>query len=99
MRPAGRYSERLAGPEPSTGDRIRPRLQGSSQKLKHFFQAASIPPWLRSCIPVLEWDHEPVALGDWVIGHHLQDWLQENGLEYRWEPADPVLTRLRSDCR
>ncbi len=81
------------------GDRIRPRAHGSSQKLKHFYQAASIPPWLRPGIPVLEWDGEPVALGDWVLGHRLQDWLLENGLEFRWEPTDPVLERLHADCQ
>jgi tRNA(Ile)-lysidine synthase len=81
------------------GDRIRPRAHGSSQKLKHFYQAASIPPWLRAGIPVLEWDGEPVALGDWVLGHRLQEWLSENGLEYRWEPTDPMLERLRADCQ
>jgi len=81
------------------GDRIRPRAEGGSQKLKHFFQAASVPPWLRPGIPVLEWDGEPVALGDWIIGHRLQEWLLEHGLEYCWEPADPVLARVHSDCR
>ncbi|MEJ2322998.1 MAG: tRNA lysidine(34) synthetase TilS, partial [Gammaproteobacteria bacterium] len=81
------------------GDRIRPRSDGSSQKLKHFFQVAAVPPWLRPGIPVLEWDGEAVALGDWVLGHRLREWLQENELEYTWEPIDPVLARLRSDCR
>ena len=80
------------------GDRIRLQAQGGSQKLKHFFQAASIPPWLRPGVPVLDWNGEPVALGDWVVGHRLRDWLLEHGLHYAWEPADPVLARLRSDC-
>ena len=80
------------------GDRIRLRPNGPSQKLKDFFQAAAVPPWLRPGVPVLEWDGEPVALGDWVLGHRLQDWLLESGLEYCWEPGDPVLARLRSDC-
>jgi tRNA(Ile)-lysidine synthase len=81
------------------GDRIRPRPDGASQKLKHFFQAAAVPPWLRPGIPVLEWDGQPVALGDWVLGHRLRDWLLENRLDYTWEPTDPLLSRLRSDCR
>jgi len=80
-------------------DRIRPMPNGPSRKIKHFFQSASIPPWLRPGIPVLEWDGEPVALGDWVLGHRLQIWLVENKLEYSWQPADPVLARLRSDCQ
>jgi len=81
------------------GDRIRLHPHSSSQKLKHFFQAASVPPWLRAGVPVLQWDGEPVALGDWIIGHRLQNWLLERGLEYSWKPADPVLARLQSDCQ
>jgi len=80
-------------------DRIRLRPQGPSQKLKQLFQAASIPPWLRAGVPVLEWDGEPVALGDWVLGPRLQSWLAENDLEYRWNPADPVLVRVRADSQ
>jgi tRNA(Ile)-lysidine synthase len=80
------------------GDRIRLQATGSRQKIKHLFQAAAIPPWLRSAVPVLEWEGEPVALGDCILGHRLRDWLVENRLQYEWRPADPVLARLRSDC-
>jgi tRNA(Ile)-lysidine synthase len=82
-----------------SGDRIRLLPDGPSYKLKQFFRSAMIPPWLRSGIPVLEWDGEPVALGDWVIGYRLQNWLLENGLKYQWRPSDPVLSRIRSDCQ
>lgn len=81
------------------GDRIRTLESGPSRKLKQFFQTASIPPWLRLGIPVLYWDDEAVALGDWVIGHRLQWWLMENGLELEWKPADHVLARVRRDCQ
>ena len=79
------------------GDRIRPLAHGPSRKIKQFFQAAFIPPWLRSGIPVLEWEGEPAALGDWVIGHRLQAWLLENELQLEWRPVNPVLMRLRND--
>lgn len=82
-----------------SGDRIRLLPHGPNQKLKQFFQSAFIPPWLRSGIPVLEWDGKPVALGDWVIGHRLQNWLFKHNLEYQWRPADPVLSRVRTDCQ
>jgi len=82
-----------------SGDRIRPVLHGPSRKLKQFFRSAMIPPWLRSGIPVLEWEGEPVALGDWVIGHRLQAWLFENDLKYQWCPSDPVFGRVRTDCQ
>ena len=81
------------------GGRIRPVEGGPSRKLKQFFQAASIPPWLRLGIPVLYWDDEPVALGDWALGHRLQWWLTENDLELEWKPADSVLTRVRKECQ
>jgi tRNA(Ile)-lysidine synthase len=81
------------------GDRIRMVPNGPSYKIKELFRAAVIPPWLRSGIPVLEWDGEPVALGDWVIGHRLEGWLFENDLKYQWRPSDPVLGRVRTDCQ
>jgi tRNA(Ile)-lysidine synthase len=81
------------------GDRIRELPHGPSRKIKQLFQAAFIPPWLRSGIPVLVWDDEPVALGDWAIGHRLQAWLFENNLDYEWKPVDPVLARLRGDSQ
>ena len=81
------------------GDRIRPVEGGPSRKLKLLFQAASIPPWLRLGIPVLYWDDEAVALGDWILGHRLSCWLADNGLELQWKPADPVLERVRRDCQ
>lgn len=85
--------------EREPGDRIRLVEQGPSQKIKHFFQLTSIPPWLRSGIPVMEWDGEAVALGDWVIGHRLQEWLIEHDLDYEWQPTDPVLARIRSESQ
>lgn len=81
------------------GDRFRPQRNGSSRKIKHLFQAATVPPWLRPGIPLLEWDGEPVALGDWLLAPRLQDWLHNNGLDYRWQPDDPVLDRLRRDSQ
>ena len=79
--------------------RIRPIEAGPSRKIKTYFQSASVPPWLRLGIPVLYWDDEPVALGDWAQGHRLWQWLAENGLELEWQPADPVLARVRRDCQ
>ncbi len=81
------------------GDRIRLLPNGPSHKIKQFFQSAFVPPWLRSGVPVLEWDGEPVALGDWVLNQRLQAWLFENNLEYRWQPADTILARVRADCQ
>jgi len=83
----------------TSGDRIRPLPHGPSRALKYFFRSATVPPWLRPGIPVLEWDGEAVALGDWVLGHRFQSWLLENNLKYQWRPSDPVLGRVRTDCQ
>jgi hypothetical protein len=54
---------------------------------------------LRLGIPLLYWDDEPVALGDWVLGHRLQDWLGGNGLTLEWQPVDPALRFVRDRCK
>lgn len=94
-----------AGPPPnwrvgprSGGERIRARPGGPGRSLKQLFQECGIPPWMRASIPVLYWEDEAVALGDWVIAPRLQRWLAANGLRYRWRPAHPLLIKLQSDC-
>jgi len=80
------------------GERIRLHDQGVRRKLKDLFRESAIPPWLRSSIPVLYWDSEAVAIGDWVISHRLQNWLDTHDVEYCWEPGAPLLSDLRSAC-
>lgn len=81
------------------GDRLRLLPNGPNHRLKQLFQSVFVPPWLRAGVPVLEWDGEPVALGDWVIGYRLKAWLFEHELEYEWRPGSPVLARIRADCQ
>ena len=80
------------------GERIRLHHQGVRRKLKDLFRESAIPPWLRSSIPVLYWQGEAVAIGDWIIAQRLQNWLDQQEVEYRWEPASPLLSDLRSTC-
>ncbi len=80
------------------GKRIRLHDQGVRRKLKDLFRESAIPPWLRSSIPVLYWDGEAVAIGDWIFAHRLQNWLDTHAVEYRWEPGLPLLSELRSAC-
>ena len=80
------------------GERIRLHDQGVRRKLKDLLRESAIPPWLRSSIPVLYWDGEAVAIGDWIIAHRLQHWLDTHDVEYHWEPGSPLLSELRSAC-
>ena len=83
----------------AAGSRLRAFSDGPSRRIKHILRESGIPPWLRLGIPVLYWDDEPAALGDWVLGHRLQWWLTENELELEWKPADSVLSRVRKECQ
>jgi tRNA(Ile)-lysidine synthase len=80
------------------GDRMQLHPDGPKRKIKHLFQESAVPPWLRSSVPILYWDGEVAAVGDWLFGQRLKIWLDENKAEYHWRPLDPVLTRLQSDC-
>ena len=80
------------------GGKIRMWEKGNRQTLKEMFRLSGIPPWMRAAIPVLYWDGEPVAIGDWIITQKMKSWLDSEHLEYRWHPADSVLLELQSSC-
>lgn len=78
------------------GSKIRLRQNGGRTTLKELYRQSGTPPWLRPAIPVLYWDDEAVAIGDWMIAEKMKNWLNSNSLDYRWHPADPLLIELRS---
>ena len=80
------------------GGRIRLREQAARRKLKDLFRESGIPPWMRAGIPVLYWDGEAVAVGDWLIAHRLHNWLKTNELDYIWKAGTPLLCELQSAC-
>jgi tRNA(Ile)-lysidine synthase len=80
------------------GGKIRWRAQGKRQAMKELLRRSGFPPWMRASIPVLYWDGEAVAIGDWVIADRMKSWLELNHLEYRWRPYDSLLAELRSAC-
>ncbi len=80
------------------GARIRLRAKGPRHKLKELYRQSGMPPWMRAAIPVLYWDDEAVAVGDWFIAGKLKNWLRAHHLNYRWHPTDPLLSKLRSAC-
>jgi tRNA(Ile)-lysidine synthase len=77
------------------GARIRLNDLAPRRTLKHCFRASSVPPWLRSAIPVLYWEGEPVAVGDWLVADRLKKWLQSNGVTYAWHPMHPLLLDIQ----
>ena len=80
------------------GEKIRLRAGGKRRTLKELLRLSGFPPWMRSSIPVLYWDGEAVAIGDWIMAERMKSWLDLNHLEYRWQPSDPLLVELRSAC-
>jgi len=80
------------------GGRIALHEQGARRKLKDLFRESAIPPWMRASIPVLYWDGEAVAAGDWLIAYRLKNWLETNELDYVWKAGTPLLAELQSSC-
>jgi tRNA(Ile)-lysidine synthase len=80
------------------GDGLQLNRDGPRRKIRRLLQECAIPPWLRQCIPVLCWEGEPVAVGDWMLAPRLREWLQQQDATYRWLPTDPLLAKLQSDC-
>jgi tRNA(Ile)-lysidine synthase len=87
---------------------IRPRTGGESirikghdqhKKIKHVFQELDVPPWLRPVVPLLWWDEELAAVGDWFLSSRLQQFLSEHKTSLRWQPKDSAIRYLREACR
>ncbi|MDT8320011.1 MAG: tRNA lysidine(34) synthetase TilS [Xanthomonadales bacterium] len=90
----GSWSVRARSP----ADRLQLHQDRPRRPAKDLFQSSGVPPWLRSCVPILCWDGEPSALGDWLISAKLHAWLTENRQTLRWQPSNPLLARLRQDA-
>ena len=80
------------------GEKIRLYPGGPSRKLKKVMQELPIPPWQRTSIPILSWEGETVAVGDWLLAPRLAAWLGQSGLGVRWSPTDPSLVDTRHLC-
>lgn len=69
------------------------------QSLKNLFQSASIPVWLRNCIPLTLVDNQLAAIGDWALSTTFASWLTENHVKFRWQPDAPILQFLARQQR
>lgn len=49
------------------GETLRPRPAGPTRLVKHLFQEADIPPWQRSCWPLLWWENRLVAVAGLAV--------------------------------
>ena len=78
------------------GARMTQHTGGPRRKLKELMRECGLPPWLRSAVPVLYWQGEVAALGDWLLSARLQHWLSDSGLVYTWQPNHPLLCKLQS---
>ncbi len=69
------------------GERLRPAGQPQSQRLKHLFQQAGIPPWERARTPLLFLGDELVAVaGQWVSASFAAQ-LRRNALALSWQQS------------
>jgi tRNA(Ile)-lysidine synthase len=66
------------------------------RKLKDLMRLSGIPTWLRHSIPVLYWNDQLAAVGDWMLSAELKFFLSENSMTYKWLPSHPLLSKLQS---
>lgn len=78
------------------GARMMQRTGGPRRKVKELMRECGLPPWLRPAVPVLYWQGEAAALGDWLFSARLQRWLSDSSLVYTWQPNHPLLCKLQS---
>lgn len=64
------------------------------QSLKNLFQSASIPFWLRDCIPLTLIGDELAAVGDWAISQTFASWQSQNHVKFNWQPNAEILQYL-----
>ena len=78
-----------AGPDPRQGgERIRLPGREHSHALKDCLQAAGLPPWERSRLPLLRDPHgEVLAAGDAILSARLDTWCQSHATRLRWHGA------------
>jgi len=81
------------------GERIQVHPGGQHRSIKDLYREAGIPPWLRPSIPLLHRDGATLAAGDMVISPELNEWLNRSQSSFRWQPADPLLKFVHSQCR
>ena len=67
------------------GERLRLPGRVHSHALKHLLQDTGVPPWLRTCMPLLsDAGGELLAAGDRLLSARLHDWLQARGARLEW---------------
>jgi len=96
MTGTGQHACASLGIELTVGSRLQSpdaniSLGGHHRRLKHLFQAAAIPPWLRNSIPLSRLDGELVAIGDWCFNEAFSARMSEHGIALNWHPEHPLL--------
>lgn len=69
---------------------------GCHRQMKELLRLLGIPPWLRDSVPILYWEGQVAAVGDWLIGPRLRQLLEAESASYHWNPRHPLLRKLQS---
>ncbi len=81
------------------GERIHICSSGHHKNVKDILREAGIPPWLRPSVPLLYTQENMLAVGDLVISTCLDKWLDKNQSRLSWQPTDPLLRFVHSQCQ
>ena len=81
------------------GDRLRAAPERPSRRLKKWFSASPLPPWLRGFVPIVGGRETVSAVGDVVLDADLAQRLRRSGRQLCWQPANPGLAWAWDRCR
>lgn len=73
------------------GERLRPQGHAHTRPLKHLFQEAAIPPWIRGQTPLIYLGDELVAVAGFWIAHGHAAEPGEEGLSFVFRPRSQSL--------
>ncbi|MDO9049935.1 MAG: tRNA lysidine(34) synthetase TilS [Methylotenera sp.] len=69
------------------GERFKPNVLRPTRTLKHLLQEASIPPWVRSHLPLVYWQDTLAYVPGIGVASGLQAGFNEIGLEIIWQDS------------
>ncbi|GAB2620837.1 tRNA lysidine(34) synthetase TilS [Novilysobacter erysipheiresistens] len=94
-REAGGFGRSLLVRARRGGERITLASRAHSHSLKQVLQERAIPPWQRTCLPLLStMEGELLAAGDRILSASFEQWLHERGACLQWHLAP---SRPRAD--
>jgi tRNA(Ile)-lysidine synthase len=78
-------------------DQVSTQASHDRKIIKEIMRLSGTPHWLRDCIPILYWEAQLAAVGDWWFSPGFRKRLIQADGSYEWRPLHPLLRKIQSD--